>query len=277
MKKYHRDELCIRDPFIIFDNGKYYLTGSRGKGDKLSPNFDDQDAFLCYESEDLVYFYGPYILFDGWDSFEYWAPEIHRYKDEYYLFGTIHLKNKKRGTYIFKAQNILGPYIPLTGESITPSEEEALDGTLFIDNGVPYLIYCHEWLQIHNGTMKIVQLSIDLKSRVGESKILFAAKDAKWVGENDRGGYVTDGPFVVKEDGLYKMIWSSFTNPNTYCLGIATSKNLCSGWQQNDNAKYIDDRGHGMLFNIDGVRHVISHRPNSPRGKERLVIEKFDF
>ena len=53
MRNYRKDELCIRDPFIIEENGKYYLTGSRGKGDRLSPNFDDQDAFLCYTSDDL--------------------------------------------------------------------------------------------------------------------------------------------------------------------------------------------------------------------------------
>lgn len=277
MKMYHKDELCIRDPFIIKDNDKYYLTGSRGKGDRLSPNFDDQDAFLCYESGDLVHFYGPYILFDGWDSFEYWAPEIHKYNDKYYLFGTVHKKDKRRGTYIFVSDKVTGPYTPVSEESITPSDEEALDGTLFVDNGKPYLIYCHEWLQVHNGGMKIVELSEDLSSRVGEPILLFNACDAPWVGENDRGGYVTDGPFVIKEDGIYKMIWSSFDKNMSYALGVATSTSLLSGWKQEGVTRFSDNRGHGMILNIDNQRCVVTHKPNSPRGKERLIIEKFDF
>ena len=277
MKMYHRDELCIRDPFIIKENNKFYLTGSRGKGDKLSPYFDDQDAFLCYESKDLIHFYGPYILFDKWESMEYWAPEIHKYNNKFYLFGTIHLKDKKRGTYIFVSDNILGPYTPVSEESITPSEEEALDGTLFVENGKPYLIYCHEWLQIHDGAMKIVELSTDLTRRVGEAITIFNATEANWVGENDRGGYVTDGPFVVKEDGIYKMIWSSFDKNMSYSLAVATSTNLFSGWKQEKNTRFNDDRGHGMLINLNNVRHIVTHKPNSPRGKERLIIEKFDF
>lgn len=277
MRNYRKDELCIRDPFIIEENGKYYLTGSRGKGDRLSPNFDDQDAFLCYTSDDLENFYGPYVLFDEWDSFEYWAPEIHKYNDQYYLFGTIRLEGKKRGTYIFVSKTILGPYKPLTGESITPSDEVALDGTLFVDNGVPYLIYCHEWLQVHDGGMKVVELSLDLTHRVGEPIKIFNATDAKWVGENDRGGFVTDGPFVIKEDNKYKMIWSSFDKDMSYSLAVATSDNLFKSWEQEDVTRFSDDRGHGMLIDINNVRCLVSHKPNSPRGKERLIIEKFDF
>lgn len=274
---YHKDELCIRDPFIIKEDNKYYLTGSRGLVDKVSPNFDDQDAFLCYVSEDLIHFYGPYILFNEWSSMEYWAPEIHKYKDSYYLFGTIHKKNKRRGTYIFKSDNILGPYKPLSEDSITPSDEEALDGTLFVDEGVPYMIYCHEWLQIHNGAMKIIRLSDDLSSRVSEPITLFHAKDAKWVGENDRGGFVTDGPFLKKENGIYKMIWSSFLDKDTYALGVAYSDNLFSNWKQEENARLIDNRGHGMLILLNNEQYVVSHAPNAPRGLERLIIDRFDF
>lgn len=277
MKIYHIDELCIRDPFLIEENGKYYLTGSKGKGDEFRPLFDDQDAFLCYESTDLIHFYGPYILFDGWDSFEYWAPEIHKYNNKYYLFGTVHLKNKRRGTYIFVSDNITGPYLPISDESITPSDEEALDGTLFVDEGKPYLIYCHEWLQIHNGGMKICELSQDLTKRIGKPITIFNAKDAKWVGENDRGGFVTDGPFVVKENGEYKMIWSSFDKKETYSLSVATSKHLLSGWVLEETTRYCDDRGHGMLINLNGEQHLVSHKPNHPRGKERIIIEKFKF
>ena len=276
MKNYHISELCIRDPFIFQENGKFYLTGSRGKGDRLSPNFDDQDAFLGYVSEDMENFYGPYILFDGFESNEYWAPEIHKYKGKYYLLGTIHKKDARRGTYSFVSENILGPYQPLNENSLTPLEEEALDGTLVIEDGVPYLIYCHEWLQINNGAMKLIQLSDDLSQSLGKAKTLFNALDAKWVGSNGRG-YVTDGPFVIKENNTYKMIWSSFKDSETYCLGVATSDNLFEGWKQEETPRFEDDRGHGMLLNINNEQYLISHKPNHPRGKERLIFTKFNF
>lgn len=277
MKNYHISTLCIRDPFLFYEDGKYYLTGSKGKGDKLSSMFDDQDAFLCYVSEDLENFYGPYVLFDKWESNEYWAPEIHKYKGKYYLLGTIHKKGERRGTYAFRCDSILGEYVPLSIDPITPKDEEALDGTLVIENDIPYLVYCHEWLQVHNGEICIIRLSDDLSKCIGESKVLFTAKDAKYVGPCDRGGYVTDGPFVKKENGVYKMIWSTFKDENTYCLGVATSKSLFDGWVVEDKERYGDDRGHGMLIDINGEQMLVSHKPNHPRGEERLIISKFDF
>ena len=73
------------------------------------------------------------------------------------------------------------------------------------------------------------------------------------------------------------MIWSSFDKNMSYSLAVATSDNLFKGWEQEDVTRFSDDRGHGMLIDINNVRCLVSHKPNSPRGKERLIIEKFDF
>ena len=82
---------------------------------------------------------------------------------------------------------------------------------------------------------------------------------------------------MIKEDGIYKMIWSSFDKNMSYALGVATSTSLLSGWKQEGVTRFSDNRGHGMILNIDDQRCVVTHKPNSPRGKERLIIEKFDF
>ena len=51
----------------------------------------------------------------------------------------------------------------------------------FFENGVPYMIFCHEWVQVSDGEMCIVRLSDDLKRTVGEPKLLFKASDPIWV------------------------------------------------------------------------------------------------
>ena len=33
-----------------------------------------------------------------------------------------------------------------------------LDGTLYVENGLPYMVYAHEWIQILDGTMEAVPL-----------------------------------------------------------------------------------------------------------------------
>ena len=50
----------------------------------------------------------------------------------------------------------------------------ALDGTLWVENNVPYMVYCHEWVQLHgDGTMELVELSEDLSQTIGTPMVLF--------------------------------------------------------------------------------------------------------
>ena len=38
----------------------------------------------------------------------------------------------------------------------------ALDGTFYVENEVPYVIYAHEWIQTLDGTMEAIRLAPDL-------------------------------------------------------------------------------------------------------------------
>ena len=60
-----------------------------------------------------------------------------------------------RATQIFEAKRPEGPFLPI-GDKLpaTPTDEMALDGTLWVENGRPYMVYCHEWVQIGDGAMK---------------------------------------------------------------------------------------------------------------------------
>ena len=41
----------------------------------------------------------------------------------------------------------------------------SLDGTLFVDDdGQPWMVFCHEWVQIKDGAICAMKLSKDLKS-----------------------------------------------------------------------------------------------------------------
>jgi len=42
-----------------------------------------------------------------------------------------------------------------------------LDGTFYIENGVPYMVYAHEWIQLIDGNMEAVQMTPDLSASVG--------------------------------------------------------------------------------------------------------------
>jgi hypothetical protein len=150
----------------------------------------------------------------------------------------------------------------------------ALDGTLWVEDGVPYMVFCHEWVQITDGTVELVRLKDDLSSAVGEPVTLFKASDAKWVRSlPNREAYVTDGCFLYRtRAGKLLMIWSSF-GERGYTVGIAssTSGKVAGPWQQMDEPLLAIDGGHGMIFRTFDNRLVMPiHQPNSGASRARL-------
>ncbi|NGM63576.1 family 43 glycosylhydrolase [Sphingobacterium sp. SGG-5] len=288
-------DLYVRDPYIVADQQtKTYFLYKAGK----VKNDEEQEVngVVAYKSKDLKKWEGPYAIFampdSNWITGVVWAPEVHHYRDKYYLFATLNSdiewkKRRKdwpkytfRGTQIFYADNPLGPFRPFEDKlPHTPMDRMALDGTLWEEDGIPYMIYCHEWVQIEDGTMELVQLKQDLSKTVGPSQTLFHASSAPWsTGTHREGGlssYVTDGCFLyrTKSDKLL-MIWSSFKE-GSYAIGIAESVTgkVTGPWVQQKNLLFEANGGHGMLFNtFDGRLMLTFHGPNSPAGSERMLI-----
>src|SRR5690606_803172 len=216
--KVHITDLHVRDPYIVPDqqNHSYILYKSAPVKDKQGI---DVSGVVAYRSKDLEYWEGPYVVYatpqDNWIKGVIWAPEVHLYQGKYYLFATLNSdiewklqregfpKYTFRGTQIFYADNPMGPFLPFEGKlPHTPMDRMALDGTLWVENGTPYMIYCHEWVQIEDGTMELVQLEPDLSKPIGPSLTLFHASSAPWsTGSQHPDGtltYVTDGCFLYR-------------------------------------------------------------------------------
>jgi hypothetical protein len=106
-------------------------------------------------------------------------------------------------------------------------------------------------------------LTDDLSRPAGEPFLLFRASDSPEVTElkPDSGNYVTDGPFLYREDGRVKMIWSSFYN-RRYLVLDAESDSIRGRWTHG-KSRYDFDGGHAMLFADErGRRHISLHAPN---------------
>lgn len=263
----------IRDPFILPFDGKYYMYAS---------NYPH--GFKVYISEDLVEWSEPISIIDFpenfWATKDFWAPEVHIYKDNFYLFATLYSENANRGTQIFKASSPVGVFEPISDGPVTPKEWMCLDGTLYCDrNGVPYMVFCHEWLQIQNGTVCYAQLSDDLTHFVTEPKVMFAAHDfsfIKSVGTDEE--FVTDGPYLYRcENGDLLMIWSSFGEKGYIEIVVKSDNGEIDGKWEAQNLLFDTDGGHGMLFHdFSGNLKLSLHYPNSVNEHLELfdIIEK---
>jgi GH43 family beta-xylosidase len=273
----------MRDVCILPDptTRTYYMIASAGRGVR------------AYTSRDLSTWEGPHSIFRTPENFwpetqmrGIWAPELHRYRDKYYLFLTFDTATKlaeqwrnwlprvRRGSQVLVADAPLGPFAPFAHRPTLPEDMMTLDGTLWVEDGVPYMVFCHEWVQIKDGTIDYVRLKDDLSETIGEPVRLFDGSDAGWSKKSEQYGcHVTDGPYLYKsKSGKLFMIWST-GGSSGYTTGMAVSDSgkLAGAWRQQAEPIFDKDGGHGMLFTaFDGKLMMVLHSPNDRAARPRI-------
>lgn len=172
-----------------------------------------------------------------------------------------------------------GPFKPVSEKPVTPDGWHCLDGTLYEDRkGRPWMVFCHEWLQVNDGQICAVPLSDNLGKATGEPVILFRASDGPWAAKMMKNsGWVTDGPFLYRlKSGVLIMLWSSFSEKGGYTTGYARSLSgdIQGPWIQETEPLYAMDGAHSMLFTTFGGQLMMAlHCPNRHEAKRILLFE----
>ena len=270
-----RCEICIRDPFVLVHDNIYYLYGTRSES-----CWGEMDGFDCYVSRDLEEFDGPYEIFHRPEGFfagnSYWAPECYFYQGAFYLVTTLGAADRKKGIYILRSDRPEGPFAPFSGR-ITPEDWTCIDGTLFFEDGDPWLVFSRSFEDGESaarGEFRAMRLTPDLREAASDPILLFCAADTAWAKPfpyareefgMDGDVYFSDGPCLLRmEDGKLYMILSSWS-VNGYGIGAAVSvSGTVSGpWRQQEAPLFAENGGHGMLFRDLSGRTVLTlHSPN---------------
>lgn len=274
-----RDSIILSDPAVIADpaTATYYMTGTSG---------------VLWKSKDLNKWDGPYIVAQpdttSWMGSrpQIWAAEIHKYGDKYYYFATftnddIIIETNEEGRIPRRASHILvadtpeGPFKPVGTADYLPADRPTLDGTLWVDNGKPYMVFCGEWLHNQNGTMEAIPLTDDLSAPAGEPFLLFRASDSPWSRERRKNGEisfnrVTDGPWLFRTDtGKLGMLWTSWVLGD-YTMGVAYSESgtIEGPWIQEPEPITPPNHGHGMIFtDLNGRKILSAHSHSDVNGR----------
>ncbi len=261
----------VRDPFVLLHDGKYYVyatgwTVSTAMSTRLGSTFVNTHNCVTQPSD-----------YKG----DCWAPEVYYYNGQFYMFTTYRsTKNDRRGCAIFIADNPEGPFVLHSDGHVTPSDWNAIDGTLYVDDdGQPWMIFVYEWNSTPDGIgrMACAKLSDDLTHFISEPQILFKADDPKWAGWR-----VTDGCFMYKtNDGQLLMIWSNTDVYGGYCVGISRSVSgeVTGPWTHDEELLYSKiyineyDGGHGMIFrDTEDLLWMAIHSPNEKVGERREML-----
>jgi len=293
----------IRDPFILVDakTRTYFLYGvEHYMGEPC-----DTTGVWVRKSKDLKNWSEPVHAMTAPKSIQcVWAPEVHEYKGAYYMFATLKeypdknhplvmmgptpdwssklsgLAASWHATWIYRAERPEGPFLPVSGKPVTPPGWVALDGTLAVEDGKPYIVFTHDWAQVADGTIELAPLTDDLSAVSAPPRTLFKAST---IAPGTLRG-VTDGPFVYRspKSGKLFITWSTH-NPAKlkdglpgYCVvsSESASGRLEGPWI-NHHIIFDENGGHGMVFRaLDGSLKFILHNPEI-WGSERLAI--YDF
>jgi len=276
----HRQDLRIRDPFILPHEGVYYLVGTGA-----------DTSLPIYRSYDLENFEELPPIFtidaDSWAEKDTWAAEIHAYRGKFYLFVSLLGKNGLRGTQVAVSDTPDGKYIPVKNAPITPADQSCIDATLFVEGDTPYIVYSHDWPDnyieaesVHVGEIFAAEVTPDLSDIVGEPFLLFTSREAPlsaaapneifFDGENARifGKHVirygSDAPFVQRlASGALYLTWSPMLGNNYVILGVLSEGGSIRGpWRHLDVPLYDENGGHAMFFtDLDGKRRACFHAP----------------
>ncbi len=278
----HTEEIRIRDPYIVVYNNAYYMYKS------------ENDSILVYKSTDLNIWDEGTVVYtlskDSWAYKDLWAPEVHCYKGKFYMFLSLLGKNELRGTEISVCDTPDGFFVPITNKPATPADRSCIDGTLYVEDGTPYIVYSADWPHNYNskadcyiGEIWAMPLTEDLKESADAPFLLFRSNEAicsrepnicEWEGKKVKR-YGSDAPYIVKlSDGTLYLTWSPYPG-NTYIVAAAVSENnrIRGTWKHLDKPLFGNNGGHAMFFeDLDGNKKMCLHYPERPPYERALFL-----
>lgn len=274
------EEICLADPTVFTENGKYYLTGTGG---------GKVQGFTLLESDDLYSWRlatsDGQILMKGYNTFGdkgFWAPQILKNKNEYWLTYTaneqVALAKADRLNTVFTQKEIM----PID------SSEKNIDPFLFKDDDDKWYLY---HVRFDNGNFLWVGEFNPKTGKIIDGTLTKCfANSQPW--ENTQvyeSNPIMEGPTVVKFDGKYYLFYSAnhFMSPD-YAVGYAVSDSPLGPWIKNPKNPIINKNivgemgsGHGDVFmDCEGkIRYVyhVHHSDTvvSPR-RTRIIDLNFE-
>ena len=281
------ENIRMGDPFLLLDEKTYYLYGTTGgKGFKAwkSKNFSSWQE--C----------GNVFLFDSlkWGQSQFWAPEVIKYQNKYYMTYSCQKKDDKNGFKICLAvaDRPEGPFKEIKAPWFD-NGWSCIDAHIFIDTDQTPYLYFNKVGVVDNpwhiyGKIYAVRLSPDLLSFETEP-ILVSEPEQPWE-EMDPNlkSLCNEGAFVFKEKDTYYMTYSAghYASPR-YAIGYATAKKPLGPWKKAQNNPLIQQNtdenisgpGHNSItFSPDGkerfIVYHIHHDPQKPGGDREVCINR---
>jgi beta-xylosidase len=296
------------DPFVLFDKGTYYMYGTGGGAERGFSAYSSKDL-VNWKPEGQVYFHNNK---NGWSDPNsawggaYWAPEVYRVKDKFYLFYSAQWKvNPAKEAENFKigvavADKPTGPFVDIAAKPLFDPGYPVIDANVFVDsNGKSYLYYSRvaykhpvaseiadqarnsgKYKEIEESWVYGVELKKDFSGVIGKPVLALRPpvklndKQAAWESLSVTSGEVnrrwTEGSVTFKKDGIYYIMYSAnHFGGEHYAVGYATSKSPLGPFKKAANNPILHkNTDQGGTVSGTGHNSIIY----SPDGKEMFCV-----
>lgn len=222
----------LADPFILLHDNIYYAYGTHSANGIAV--FTSKDLKTWEQQDKLVL-----DKRNSWGDKWFWAPEVYHVNGKFYMYYSAN-----EHICVAIGDSPLGPF--KQDEKKPMIDEKSIDNSLFIDDdGKPYLFFD----RFNDGlNVWVAELESDLITIKMETLHPCIQISQDWEKVWPK---VNEGPFVIKQDGVYYMTYSanSYESP-FYGIGCATATNIMGRWEKYDNNPLLQKPG-----NLVGAGH----------------------
>ena len=255
-------EIPVRDPSVLAfpDEGICRLysaetaKGARGVCVRTSANLSDWSA--------------PKRILDlPADATDCVTPRLCVWRGAYYLFVALTRKGDPRSVWAFRGETPEGPFRPVSDRAVTPPGLQALGGSLWVEDGRPYLLFAQEWCQTGEGRVLLAPLSDDLSQLTGEPRTLLRATDFSGVSISDcskKDAYerIADAPFLYRspKGGKLHLLWSNtlFDYNRAVLVAESASGRAEGPWTRHRLLFGLGNGGHGTVVRAPDGRLLLA-------------------
>ena len=244
------------------------------------------DGVEAYVSKDLVRWSAPKRVLTLPPELKrsvtaYVTPKFCSWRGAYYLFVGLTQPKTPRGIWVFRAASPEGPFLPVANRPVTPPGMQTLDGSLWVEDGRPYLLFSQEWNQTGEGRVLLAPLADDLSHLTGAPRTLVKATDFSGVNfsslrRKEIFERVADGPSFHRSEksGKLFLLWSNhlFDYGQAVIVSESSSGRAEGPWGRH---RLLFDRGNGghgsVVKGLDDRLRLALHRTDGT-SRERMTF-----
>lgn len=307
------------DPFLLCPStGGYYLYGTSEKYNGFA-TYRSSDLSSW---EEIPQVFDP-RQDKAWGTDCHWAPEVYERNGRFYMFYSANWKENPNGEEenfrigVAESLSPEGPFVNISSSPLFDPGFPVIDASVYFDDeaGEAYLYFsrcCYKnpveselavkmreegvFDEIRESWIYGIRLNPDLSGTIGEAVLLLRPplemdnKQTEWESRSVLSGEInmrwTEGPFVVKHDGKYHMIYSAnFFGGSHYAMGCAVADSPLGTFVKYPDNPVLEGNGkvtgtgHGMCATLPSGKMVcVYHGRTAATGDARVVfIDRMHF